>query len=197
MSSCWRFTDSLTSLWHTASMKILLIEDNQKTIEWVRQGLTEAGYVVDYACDGRDGLHLALQEHYSLIILDIMLPGLDGWQVLRALRTAHQSPVICLTARDSVEDRVKGLEAGANDYLVKPFSFAELLARVRAQLRQHVPVFTRLTINGLDMDATKQSVSRNGKPISLTRKIPAPLVTGVPGRRNRAPNRDRQRSLRN
>lgn len=138
-------------------MKILLIEDNQKTIEWVRQGLTEAGYVVDYACDGRDGLHLALQEHYSLIILDIMLPGLDGWQVLRALRTAHQSPVICLTA-------------GANDYLVKPFSFAELLARVRAQLRQHVPAFTRLTINGLDMDATKQSVSRNGKPISLTRK---------------------------
>ncbi len=170
MSSCWRFTDSLTSLWHTASMKILLIEDNQKTIEWVRQGLTEAGYVVDYACDGRDGLHLALQEHYSLIILDIMLPGLDGWQILRALRTAHQPPVICLTARDSVEDRVKGLEAGANDYLVKPFSFAELLARVRAQLRQHVPVFTRLTINGLDMDATKQSVSRNGKPISLTRK---------------------------
>lgn len=114
--------------------------------------------------------YTALQEHYSLIILDIMLPGLDGWQVLRALRTAHQSPVICLTARDSVEDRVKGLEAGANDYLVKPFSFAELLARVRAQLRQHVPVFTRLTINGLDMDATKQSVSRNGKPISLTRK---------------------------
>ncbi len=121
MSSCWRFTDSLTSLWHTALMKILLIEDNQKTIEWVRQGLTEAGYVVDYACDGRDGLHLALQEHYSLIILDIMLPGLDGWQVLRALRTAYQPPVICLTARDSVEDRVKGLEAGANDYLVKPF----------------------------------------------------------------------------
>lgn len=142
--------------------------------------------------------YTALQEHYSLIILDIMLPGLDGWQVLRALRTAHQSPVICLTARDSVEDRVKGLEAGANDYLVKPFSFAELLARVRAQLRQHVPAFTRLTINGLDMDATKQSVSRNGKPISLTRKrIPAPLVTGVPGRRNRAPNRDRQRSLGN
>lgn len=166
MSSCWRFTDSLPSLWHTALMKILLIEDNQKTIEWVRQGLTEAGYVVDYACDGRDGLHLALQEHYSLIILDIMLPGLDGWQVLRALRTAYQPPVICLTARDSVEDRVKGLEAGANDYLVKPFSFAELLARVRAQLRQHVPVFTRLTINGLDMDATKQSVLRNGKPIS-------------------------------
>lgn len=107
MSSCWRFTDSLPSLWHTALMKILLIEDNQKTIQWVRQGLTEAGYVVDYACDGRDGLHLALQEHYSLIILDIMLPGLDGWQVLRALRTAHQSPVICLTAkaRRIIQDR--------------------------------------------------------------------------------------------
>ncbi len=114
-------------------------------------------------------------------------------------RVAHciSAPVICLTARDSVEDRVKGLEAGANDYLVKPFSFAELLARVRAQLRQHVPVFTRLTINGLDMDATKQSVLRNGKPISLTRKEFLLLWLLASRAGNRAPNRDRQRSLGN
>lgn len=168
MSSCWRFTDSLTSLWHTALMKILLIEDNQKTIEWVRQGLTEAGYVVDYACDGRDGLHLALQEHYSLIILDIMLPGLDGWQVY-ARYALRISPLYCLTARDSVEDRVKGLEAGANDYLLSLF-LRRTAGAGESSTQTACPGLTRLTINGLDMDATKQSVSRNGKPISLTRK---------------------------
>ncbi|WP_312456154.1 response regulator transcription factor HprR [Pseudescherichia sp.] len=151
-------------------MKILLIEDNQKTSDWVSQGLTESGYVVDTVSDGRDGLRLALYEPYSLIILDIMLPGMDGWQVLKALRTAHQTPVICLTARDAVEDRVKGLELGANDYLVKPFSFAELLARVRAQLRNNPAAHTHLKSNGLEMDSIKQSVSRDGKPIVLTRK---------------------------
>ncbi|WP_411905077.1 response regulator, partial [Salmonella enterica] len=108
-----------------------------------------------------------------------MLPGVDGVQVLRALRTAHQSPVLCLAARDSFEDSVKGLEAGANDYIVKPFSFAELLARVRAQLRQHVPAFTRLTIKGLDLDSTKHTVSRNEKTISMDRKeLLLPLVPG-------------------
>ena len=151
-------------------MKILLIEDNQKTSDWVSQGLTEAGYVVDAVSDGRDGLRLALQASYSLIVLDIMLPGMDGWQVLKAIRTAHQAPVICLTARDAVEDRVKGLELGANDYLVKPFSFAELLARVRAQLRNGPAAHTHLKSNGLEMDSVKQSVSREGKTIVLTRK---------------------------
>lgn len=151
-------------------MKILLIEDNQKTSDWVSQGLTEAGYVVDRVSDGRDGLRLALHAPYSLIILDIMLPGLDGWQVLKALRTAKQTPVICLTARDAVDDRVKGLESGANDYLVKPFSFSELLARVRAQLRNNRAVGTRLKINGLEMDSARQTVFREGTALALTRK---------------------------
>lgn len=152
------------------TMKILLIEDNPKTSDWVSQGLTEAGYVVDRVSDGRDGLRLALETPYALIILDIMLPGLDGWQVLKTLRTARQTPVICLTARDAVEDRVKGLESGANDYLVKPFSFSELLARVRAQLRNSAAAPTSLNINGLEMDSVRQSASRDGNPLTLTRK---------------------------
>ncbi len=127
-------------------MKLLLIEDNDKTRAWLEKGLREAGLVVDTVADGRDGLHLALDQDYALIILDIMLPGLDGWQVLRALRTAKATPVLCLTARDAVSDRVKGLELGADDYLVKPFSFAELLARVRAQLRRHAPAAATLQV---------------------------------------------------
>ena len=101
-------------LWHIIFMKILLIEDNQRTQEWVTQGLSEAGYVIDAVSDGRDGLYLALKDDYALIILDIMLPGMDGWQILQTLRTAKQTPVICLTARDSVDDRVRGLDSGAN-----------------------------------------------------------------------------------
>ncbi|KNC12050.1 transcriptional regulator [Klebsiella sp. RIT-PI-d] len=151
-------------------MKILLIEDNQKTRDWVSQGLSEAGYVVDTASEGKSGLRLALQEPYALIILDIMLPLMDGWQVLKAIRTAHQTPVICLTARDAVDDRVKGLESGANDYLVKPFSFAELLARVRTQLRDNNAADTRLKMGGLEMDSLRQSAHRDGKAIILTRK---------------------------
>jgi len=112
--------------------EILIVEDEPKTGEYLRQGLSEAGFVVDLAQDGTDGLHLALQGEYDLVILDVMLPGLDGWQVLQSLRRRGlQMPVLFLTARDQVEDRVKGLELGADDYLVKPFSFAELLARVR------------------------------------------------------------------
>lgn len=156
--------------WHTAPMKLLLIEDNEKASAWVRKGLEEAGYIVDYAADGRDGLHLALSHPWSLIILDIMLPGMDGWQVLKTLRTASNTPVICLTARDSVEDRVKGLELGANDYLVKPFSFAELLARVRNQLRQHSPHGTVLRVADLVMDSARLQATRDGVPVALTRK---------------------------
>lgn len=157
-------------LWHIIFMKILLIEDNQRTQEWVTQGLSEAGYVIDAVSDGRDGLYLALKDDYALIILDIMLPGMDGWQILQTLRTAKQTPVICLTARDSVDDRVRGLDSGANDYLVKPFSFSELLARVRAQLRQHHALNSSLEISGLRMDSVSQSVSRDNISITLTRK---------------------------
>jgi two-component system OmpR family response regulator len=151
-------------------MKLLLIEDNQKASDWLCQGLREAGFVVDSVTDGRDGLHLALNQNYALIVLDIMLPGMDGWQVLRSLRTARATPVICLTARDSVNDRVKGLELGANDYLVKPFSFAELLARIRAQLRQNHPTQAVLTVGDLVMDSVRQTASRQGESVALTRR---------------------------
>ncbi|RRZ91025.1 response regulator transcription factor HprR [Erwinia sp. 198] len=151
-------------------MKLLLIEDNQKASDWLCQGLREAGFVVDSVTDGRDGLHLALSQNYALIVLDIMLPGMDGWQVLRSLRTARATPVICLTARDSVNDRVKGLELGANDYLVKPFSFAELLARIRAQLRQNHPTQAVLKVGDLVMDSVRQTASRQGESVALTRR---------------------------
>ncbi|ALB56690.1 response regulator transcription factor HprR [Cronobacter universalis] len=151
-------------------MKLLLIEDNDKTRAWLEKGLREAGLVVDAVADGRDGLHLALEHDYALIILDIMLPGLDGWQVLRALRTAKATPVLCLTARDAVSDRVKGLELGADDYLVKPFSFAELLARVRAQLRRHAPAAATLQVADLTLDTARHAASRGGERIALTRQ---------------------------
>lgn len=149
-------------------MKILLIEDNDKTQAWLVKGLREAGIMVDAVADGRDGLHLALEQEYGLIVLDIMLPGMDGWQVLRTLRTAKSTPVLCLTARDAVSDRVKGLELGADDYLVKPFSFAELLARVRAQLRRHGTAASVLTIADLELDAVRHRVTRGGDTIALT-----------------------------
>src|SRR3990167_803889 len=118
-------------------MKILIIEDEPKTGKFLKKGLTEAGFVADVAADGRDGLHLALTESYDLVVLDVMLPGIDGWGVLREMRRAtKQVPVLFLTARDQVDDRVKGLELGADDYLVKPFAFSELLARVRTLLRR-------------------------------------------------------------
>lgn len=149
-------------------MKILLIEDNEKTQAWLVKGLREAGLVVDAVADGRDGLHLALEQEYALIVLDIMLPGLDGWQVLRTLRTAKATPVLCLTARDAVSDRVKGLELGADDYLIKPFSFAELLARVRAQLRRHNSASNLLQVADLHLDAVRHQVKRGGEEIALT-----------------------------
>lgn len=151
-------------------MKLLLIEDNKKTSDWLCKGLQEAGYVVDCVHDGRDGLCLAIEQNYALVILDIMLPGMDGWQVLRTLRTARDTPVICLTARDSVSDRIKGLDLGANDYLVKPFSFAELMARIRTQLRQNHQESTILKIADLTIDSTRQLVTRRGVVISLTRR---------------------------
>src|SRR5665647_643304 len=118
-------------------MKILIVEDEQKTGDYLKQGLSEAGFVADLARDGVDGLHLALTGDYDLAMLDVMLPRLDGWQVLQEIRRQGKHlPVLFLTARDQVEDRVKGLEYGADDYLVKPFAFSELLARVRALWRR-------------------------------------------------------------
>lgn len=151
-------------------MRLLLIEDNQQTQQWLSKGLKEEGYNVDIISDGRDGLMLAMEQNYSLIMLDIMLPGMDGWQLLRVLRSAKNVPVICLTARDSVADRIKGLELGANDYLVKPFSFAELLARIRVQLRQNRVCTTWLQLEDLQLDAAMQLAYRAGHPLSLTRK---------------------------
>jgi len=154
-------------------VKILIVEDEPKTGEYLRQGLAEAGFVVDLAQNGTDGLHLALHGDYDLAVLDVMLPGLNGWQVLQSLRQQGlQMPVLFLTARDQVEDRVKGLELGADDYLVKPFSFAELLARVRTILRRgrSGTESTTLRVADLELDLLRRRVSRAGKRIDLTAK---------------------------
>jgi two-component system, OmpR family, copper resistance phosphate regulon response regulator CusR len=158
----------------TEYVKILIVEDEPKTGSYLRQGLSEAGYVVDLLANGVDGLHLALEGAHDLVILDVMLPGLDGWQVLQELRRhGRETPVLFLTAKDHVEDRVKGLELGADDYLVKPFSFSELLARVRTILRRgknnHVEA-TMLTVADLELDLLRRRVSRGGKRIDLTAK---------------------------
>lgn len=154
-------------------MKILLVEDEPKTGEYLRQGLSEAGFVVDWTQDGAEGLNLALQSFYDLVILDVMLPGLDGWQVVQSLRgRGLQMPVLFLTARDEVTDRVKGLELGADDYLVKPFSFAELLARVRTILRRGRggAESTTLRVADLELDLLRRRVHRGGRRIDLTAK---------------------------
>ena len=155
-------------------MKILIVEDEIKTGEYLRQGLNEAGFVADLAATGSDGLHLALHGEYDLVILDVMLPELDGWQVLASLRRRGlEMPVLFLTARDQVEDRVKGLELGADDYLVKPFSFAELLARVRTILRRGRGGgldSNVLRVADLELDLLRRRVTRGGKRIDLTAK---------------------------
>ena len=153
-------------------MKILIVEDEIKAGDYLKQGLGEAGFIVDLTRDGLDGMQMALAEAYDLIVLDVMLPTLDGWQVLSALRKAGQdTPVIFLTARDQVGDRVKGLELGADDYLVKPFSFAELLARVRTLLRRGKTTETSvLMVADLELDLLKRRVSRAGERIELTAK---------------------------
>jgi two-component system, OmpR family, copper resistance phosphate regulon response regulator CusR len=156
-----------------AAVNILIVEDEPKTGEYLRQGLREAGFAVDLATSGPDGLHLAREGQHDLVILDIMLPGLNGWQVLQRLRSeGRQMPVLFLTARDQVEDRVKGLELGADDYLVKPFSFAELLARVRVILRRGKTgqEATTLQLADLELDLLRRRVTRAGKRIDLTAK---------------------------
>ena len=153
-------------------MKILIVEDEPKTGDYLKQGLSEAGFVADLVRDGVDGRHLALTDDYDLVVLDVMLPGLDGWQVLREIRQAgRHMPVLFLTARDQVEDRVKGLELGADDYLVKPFAFSELLARVRTLLRRGKSKEPELLqVANLDLDLLRRRVTRAGKRIDLTAK---------------------------
>lgn len=154
-------------------MKILVVEDEPKTGDYLRQGLAEAGFVVDLARDGLDGRHLALTEAYDLVILDVMLPGIDGWQVLVGIRRAgKEMPVLFLTARDDVNDRVKGLELGADDYLVKPFAFSEFLARVRTLLRRggKVKESEFLRAADLELDLMRRRAARSGKKIDLTSK---------------------------
>lgn len=153
-------------------MKILIVEDEKKTGDYLQQGLNEAGFVVDLVRDGIDGLHLALTGEYDLLILDVMLPGLDGWGVLKTIRRAeHTMPVLFLTARDAVDDRVYGLELGADDYLIKPFAFSELLARVRTLSRRGKAQKTdHLQAVDLTLDLVKRRVIRNGQRIDLTAK---------------------------
>ena len=154
-------------------MRILIVEDEPKTGEYLRQGLSEAGFTVDLAQNGTDGLYSAEHGDYELLILDVMLPGLNGWQLLQALRLRGvQTPAMFLSARDQVEDRIKGLELGADDYLVKPFSFAELLARVRTILRRGRSGTepTTLHVADLELDLLRRRVTRAGKRIDLTAK---------------------------
>lgn len=154
-------------------MKILIVEDEPKTGDYLKQGLSEAGFTVELARDGIDGLHFGLTEAYDLAILDVMLPGIDGWGILAGIRRAGKDmPVLFLTARDRVEDRVKGLELGADDYLVKPFAFSELLARVRSLMRRgtkaNMAEFLRTA--DLELDLMRRRVTRAGKRIDLTVK---------------------------
>ena len=154
-------------------MKLLIVEDQVKTGQYLRQGLSEAGFTTELAADGITGQHLALTGDYSLLILDVMLPGRDGWQILQAVRSAGLSiPVLFLTARDAVEDRVHGLELGADDYLVTPFAFSELLARVRSLLRRgsNTPQETNLQLADLRLDLIRRRAERNGQRIDLTAK---------------------------
>ena len=154
-------------------MKLLVVEDENKTADYVRQGLMEAGFVVDLARTGLDGHHMAMTEAYDLIILDVMLPDIDGWRILQAVRAAgNQVPVLFLTARSNVDDRVQGLELGADDYLVKPFVFAELLARVRTLLRRGAMPshHDRIQIMDLELDLARRRTIRGGRRINLTNK---------------------------
>lgn len=153
-------------------MHILIIEDEEKTASFLRKGLTESGYVVDTSGNGDEGLLLALDIDYDLIILDVMLPGRDGWSILETLRRAgRKMPVLFLTARDMVHDRVKGLELGADDYLIKPFAFSELLARVRLLLRRAPQRHNEtLQVADLEIEFVRQRASRGGSRLDLTSK---------------------------
>lgn len=149
-------------------MRILVVEDEAKTADYLKRGLEESGYRVEVARNGVDGKHLIEEETFDLVILDVMLPGLDGWQLVQVVRqrSAH-TPVLFLTARDAVEDRVRGLELGADDYLIKPFSYAELLARVRTLLRRGPPrEVEHFHVADLELDLLHLLLSRQGEVLS-------------------------------
>jgi two-component system copper resistance phosphate regulon response regulator CusR len=152
-------------------MKILIIEDEAKTADYLQKGLTEHNCAVDVARNGIDGRHIAVENDYDAIVLDVMLPGIDGFGVLEALRSKRQTPVIMLTARDRIEDRVRGLQAGADDYLVKPFSFLELMARLQALIRRGKPQeASQLQIADLHVDLIARKATRGGMRVDLTSK---------------------------
>jgi two-component system copper resistance phosphate regulon response regulator CusR len=153
-------------------MRILLIEDEKKTAAFLAKGLQEGGFAVDIAADGETGLHLALSSPYDLLVIDVMLPGRDGWAVVAELRGRNVStPILFLTARDSVRDRVKGLDLGADDYLVKPFAFSELLARVRSLLRRSpARPEKEFRIEDLEIDTRRHRAIRSGIALNLTAK---------------------------
>lgn len=151
-------------------MRILVVEDEISIANFVRQGLTEAGHAVDLARTGREGLDYALAADYDVLVLDILLPEMDGLALMRELRRrGHKTPTLMLTARDTIDDRVAGLDAGADDYLVKPFAFPELLARVRALLRRPpLQTGTTLRVGDLEMDTARREVKRNDRLIELS-----------------------------
>lgn len=153
-------------------MKILLIEDDHKTADYLQQGLSESGYVVDRADNGVDGLHLARQYAYDLVILDVNLPQMDGWDVLASLRQHSDIRVMMLTARGRLTERVKGFDLGADDYLLKPFEFPELLARVRSLMRrsERIDQPRVLEIGGLELDPGRHRAYRDSRRIDLTSK---------------------------
>lgn len=154
-------------------LRVLVIEDEAKTADFLKQGLDENGYVVDVARDGQEGRRLALAGDHALILLDVMLPGIDGFTLLRTIREQRPTPVLMLTAREAVEDRVRGLRDGADDYLVKPYSFAELLARMQALLRRSQGIALRpmkLSVCDLELDLETRRVARAGQRLELTPK---------------------------
>jgi two-component system, OmpR family, copper resistance phosphate regulon response regulator CusR len=152
-------------------MKILIIEDDEKIVSFLKKGLIEECYVVDCATNGDEGLYLASVNEYDLILLDIQLPVKDGIEVCKRIRASNnQTPIIMLTAKDSIEDKIKGLDIGANDYLAKPFSFAELLARIRVQLRKTNTILLKLSIADLELDLLNKTASRANENIVLTSK---------------------------
>lgn len=153
-------------------MRILIVEDEKKVAAFIKKGLEEETYAVDVAYDGEEGLYLGLENQYDLVILDLMLPVIDGLEVLSRLRgNKVDAPILLLTAKDSVEDKVTGLNTGADDYLTKPFAFSELLARIRVLLRRgKAETKTVLQIDGLTLDLVSHKVNRNGEEIDLTGK---------------------------